>query len=209
VPSRWVSSGKAPADLKDNIPPCYLNTNTIPFPKHIPKQSIQVRSCHTNPHHGRCAPSIAHRAGMKRAQPCLAQGHRTKCPVTSWHKSVSMEKCWEVLQLWWMPHPWRCSRPGCMGPWAASFSGWQPCPQQEGGTAWTLRSLPTQAILWYYDSSSKHQELSWMWKNDRNYKREESKHKDLKQEEQRPHSQSLNLPPIIFVSHICLSLCSQ
>ena len=31
----------------------------------------------------------------------------------------------------WMPHPWRCSRPGWMGPWAAwssKWGGWWPCP---------------------------------------------------------------------------------
>jgi len=26
----------------------------------------------------------------------------------------------------WMPHPWRCSRPGWMGPWATWSSSWQP-----------------------------------------------------------------------------------
>ena len=29
-----------------------------------------------------------------------------------------------------MPHPWRCSRPGWMGPWAAWAGGGQPCPWQ-------------------------------------------------------------------------------
>ena len=32
----------------------------------------------------------------------------------------------------WMPRPWRCSRPGWMGPWAAwssiKWGGWWPCP---------------------------------------------------------------------------------
>jgi len=30
-------------------------------------------------------------------------------------------RCSENL---WMPHPWRCSRPGWMRPWAAWFSAW-------------------------------------------------------------------------------------
>jgi len=40
----------------------------------------------------------------------------------------------------WMPHPWRCSRPGWMGPWAAwsSIRGWWPCMQQGVGASWSL-----------------------------------------------------------------------
>ena len=52
-------------------------------------------------------------------------------------------------------HPWRCSRPGWMGAWAAWssiwYGGWWPCLQQGVGALWSLRSLPTQAILWFYD----------------------------------------------------------
>ena len=36
-------------------------------------------------------------------------------------------------EKWWMPHPWRCSNPGWMGPraaWCSAwFSGWQCCLQ--------------------------------------------------------------------------------
>jgi len=32
------------------------------------------------------------------------------------------------------------------------FSGWQLCPHHGVGTGWSLRSLPTQAIPWFYDS---------------------------------------------------------
>lgn len=42
------------------------------------------------------------------------------------------------------PHPWRHSRVGWMGPWAARAGGWQSCPQQRIGAEWTLRSLLTQ-----------------------------------------------------------------
>ena len=53
-----------------------------------------------------------------------------------------------------MPHPWKRSRPGWMGPWApwsSTWSGGQPPCLQEGGvgTRWSFRSLPTQAILWF------------------------------------------------------------
>ena len=30
------------------------------------------------------------------------------------------------LEELWVPHPWRCSWPGWMGPWAAWSGGWQP-----------------------------------------------------------------------------------
>ena len=50
----------------------------------------------------------------------------------------------------WMPHPLRCWRPCWMGPWAASSAEWQPFPQQGHGTKWSLRFLPSQAILWFY-----------------------------------------------------------
>ena len=57
----------------------------------------------------------------------------------------------------WMPHPWRCSRPGWMGPWAAwsdiRYGRWLPCLWWGVGASWSLRSLPTQAIpnhIWFY-----------------------------------------------------------
>ena len=53
----------------------------------------------------------------------------------------------------WMPCPWRCSRPGWMRPLAAwsgiRYGGWWPCLWQG---SWNLMILPTQAILWFYDS---------------------------------------------------------
>lgn len=41
-------------------------------------------------------------------------------------------RCWHRLPRdpEWMPRPWRCSRPGWMGPWAAWDGGGQPCPWQ-------------------------------------------------------------------------------
>ena len=44
--------------------------------------------------------------------------------------------------------------PGWMGPWAiwssTWSSSWQPCPcDMRVGTWWSLRSLPTQATLWF------------------------------------------------------------
>jgi len=42
----------------------------------------------------------------------------------------------------WMPHPWRCLRPGWMGPWAAwssiTYGSWRPCLQQQG---WSCRDV--------------------------------------------------------------------
>jgi len=48
---------------------------------------------------------------------------------------ISMESLHKVSrdcpERLWMLHPWRCSRPGWMGPWAAWSStrsgGWWPC----------------------------------------------------------------------------------
>ena len=36
------------------------------------------------------------------------------------------------------------------GPWAAWAGGGQPCPWQ-GSRTWSLRSLPTQVMLWFYE----------------------------------------------------------
>ena len=55
----------------------------------------------------------------------------------------------------WMPHPWRCSRPGWMGPWAAWSSikceGWWPWLQQRDRRLMILEvpSNPSHSvILW-------------------------------------------------------------
>ena len=55
-----------------------------------------------------------------------------------------------------MPHPWRCSRPDWMGPWAAWSSvkcgGWWPCLWREGWRFMILEvpSNPGHSvILWY------------------------------------------------------------
>ena len=40
----------------------------------------------------------------------------------------------------WMPHFWRHSRSGWIGPWRGCSSGWQPCPLQGVGTRWSLRA---------------------------------------------------------------------
>ena len=52
----------------------------------------------------------------------------------------------------WMSHTWKCSRPGWMGLGATWSSGRCPCPWQRVVTRLSLRFLPTQAILWFYDS---------------------------------------------------------
>ena len=46
----------------------------------------------------------------------------------------------------WMPLPWRCSRPGWMGPWAAwssiRYGAWRPCLQQ-GGRSLVILEVPS------------------------------------------------------------------
>jgi len=57
--------------------------------------------------------------------------------------------CPEML---WIPCPWRCLRPDWMGTWAIWPSIWSSGNTTCGrgvGTWWCLRSLPTQATLWW------------------------------------------------------------
>ena len=64
---------------------------------------------------------------------------------------VRCASCWERL---WMLSPWRCARPGWMGPsaiWSSTRSGsWWPACGRRIGTRSSSRSRPTQAILWSY-----------------------------------------------------------
>lgn len=53
----------------------------------------------------------------------------------SWHSCGADGKLW-------VPHPWKCRRPGWMGLWAAWSSGICPCPWQGGLSRWSLRSFP-------------------------------------------------------------------
>jgi len=46
-----------------------------------------------------------------------------------------------------VPQPWRHSRPGWMGPWAASAGRGQPCPRHSTGVGWVFRYLPRQSVL--------------------------------------------------------------
>lgn len=53
-----------------------------------------------------------------------------------------------------LEHPRRCSRPAWMGPraaWAGEGVG-TVSSYQGAGAGWTFRFLPTQAILWFYES---------------------------------------------------------
>ena len=59
-------------------------------------------------------------------------------------------RCWTAAQrgCGCPIHPWRCSRPGWMGPWAAwagmKCGGWWPCLWWGVGASWSLGCLPTQ-----------------------------------------------------------------
>ena len=70
----------------------------------------------------------------------------------------------------WMPHPWRCSKPYWMEAWAAWSSiqldvevGGPTCGRGVGAW-WSLRSLSTQAILWFYNSMKKKKCKLWLRK---------------------------------------------
>ena len=70
-----------------------------------------------------------------------------------------MVRCWNSCpERLWMPHPWRHSRPGWMGPWAAwsgiKCGGWWPCLWQ-GGWSFMILEVPSKlghsVILQFYD----------------------------------------------------------
>jgi len=56
----------------------------------------------------------------------------------------------------WMPHPWKHSRSGWMGPWATWLSFRCFCSVQQSWTRWPLRFLSAWMILWFHDSTSFH-----------------------------------------------------
>ena len=61
--------------------------------------------------------------------------------------SMRVVRCWNSCpEKLWLPHPWRCSRPGWMGPWAAWSSikqeGWWPCLWQ-GGWSFMILEVPS------------------------------------------------------------------
>lgn len=62
--------------------------------------------------------------------------------------------CWGTRTVWtdnmYMPNPWRCSRPEC--PWQSDLIGGFPVHGRGAGTQQSLRFLPTQVILWFYNS---------------------------------------------------------
>ena len=52
----------------------------------------------------------------------------------------------------WMLHPWRCSGPGLVGTGQLGVAGGSPAHGRGVGAGWSLKSLPTQAILWFCGS---------------------------------------------------------
>ena len=66
-----------------------------------------------------------------------------------------------LLRGWWGQHrlpreavdaPSLGGTQGQVGPWTDQSGGWQPRPWQKVRTRWSLRSLSSEAILWFYDS---------------------------------------------------------
>jgi len=84
-------------------------------------------------------------------------------------KSILSSLLWEwwgagtgCPQRLWMLHPWRCSRPGWMGPWAAwssiRYGGLRPFLWEWGWNLMILEapSNPSHSmILWFYDKRGK------------------------------------------------------
>jgi len=73
------------------------------------------------------------------------------------NKRLFTQRCWSTVtgcpHKLWMPHPWRHSRSGWMGLWATWPSGSSSVHGRGFGKIWSLRSLSTQSILWFYDTS--------------------------------------------------------
>ena len=74
-------------------------------------------------------------------------------------------RCWNSCQeRLWMPHPWRCSRPDWMGPWAAWSSikcgGWWLCTWQ-GGWRFMILEVPSNpGHLWLCNFSGRQLKLT-------------------------------------------------
>ena len=105
-------------------------------------------------------------------------GPSCACKSRGFQKLITWEKMYVFVKFflpreWWGAgtaaqrgcgcsiHPWRCSRPGWMGPWAAwsgiKWGGWQPCLQQRSWSLMPLEvpSIPSHSmILWLYDSTA-------------------------------------------------------
>lgn len=89
------------------------------------------------------------RAGSDRTRGCgvkLKDG-RFRLDIRKIYFTVRVARHWKRCpESLWKPHPWKCSRPGCMRLWATWSSGrWV-------GTRWSLTSLQTQNNLWFYDT---------------------------------------------------------
>lgn len=56
------------------------------------------------------------------------------------------------LERFWMPQPWRFSRPDWMQPWATWSSEWHSCPWQGVGRRWSLKLLPIPSYSIILDS---------------------------------------------------------
>lgn len=60
--------------------------------------------------------------------------------------------CWP--DRLWTPHPWKFSRPSWIGLWTIWSSGRLPAHGMVFRHRWSLMFLPTQIVLWFYDSGT-------------------------------------------------------
>lgn len=75
--------------------------------------------------------------------------YTTKNPPKFMNHPVFLTGCPEK----WISLLWKRSRPRWLGLWASCSPERCPCPWQGAGTRWSIRSVPTQAILWFCDTT--------------------------------------------------------
>ena len=78
---------------------------------------------------------------------CTSSHPRVACISSLWGWWGPGPGCPEKL---WLPPPWQCWRPGWMGLWETWSVEGVPAHGRGVGTGWSIRSFPTQTILWFY-----------------------------------------------------------
>jgi len=71
------------------------------------------------------------------------------CWARHWNSNEAL--AWAAQRSCGCSTPGGHSRPDWLGHWEALAGGWQPCPREGLWTEWPSKSLPTEAILQFYE----------------------------------------------------------